>query len=142
MSTYDYTVMSAEAFNRMMMGTGQSYTSMYNNVNNASGSGNTPYWDSNKQKYITEDEFYNGFQNVDDYYSEMEKIRGKLEGTEDEKPPFKPSGVGQGSNVSSPVNMPNASPRGFSPLQLNTTANDDFAQGLLNSPLLNKGLLK
>ena len=72
----------------------------------------------------------------------MEKIRGKLEGTEDQKPPFKPSGVGQGSNVSSPVNMPNASPRGFSPLQLNTTANDDFAQGLLNSPLLNKGLLK
>ena len=47
----------------------------------------------------------------------MEKLRKQIEGEEDTTAKMS-ADVGQGSNVSSSVNMPTASPRPFSPIQL------------------------
>ena len=140
MSTFDYTVMGADAFNNMMNGTGVNYTSMYHQATNPTTSNATPYWNPTTQKYLTENDFFQGFESESSYFEEMEKLREQIEGMDSTEPKMNVD-VGQGSNVSSSVNMPTASPRPFSPIQLSSASNDEMVMGLLNSPLLNKGLL-
>lgn len=140
MSTFNYTVMGADAFNNMMNGTGINYTSMYHKATNPNTSNATPYWNPTTQKYMTENDFFQGFESESTYFKEMENLAMQLEGKEDTTAQAS-ANVGQGSNVSSSVNMPTASPRPFSPIQLSSAGNDEMVMGLLNSPLLNKGLL-
>ena len=141
MSTFDYTLMDSNAFDKMMNGTGINYTSMYHQATNPDYTGSTPYWNPVTQKYMSESEFFQGFDNIDEYYKGMEEIAETLEGLKEQKSSSS-GNVMQYADTSAPrVSMPTASPRPFSQIQLSNVNKNETGMGLLNSPLLNKGLL-
>ena len=130
--TFNYGDMDRDAYNKLFpteLGY-MSYDDYKDAYNTNTSSVNTPYYNKDTGSALSPEE----------YWSMMEDAQARANGKTDNKKEI-PKLSGYNSSISAPrVNFPNVSPRPFSPIQL--TSSTPNVSGLLNSPMLNKGLIK